>query len=115
MNVYLLTEEEINMELESRFSRTTGTLRQRQERLQRFIDIEDQKTRRNHAIAALRDDDVCYHWAIEKNPDTISTCPDCNETLYCEQGGTLVSIYQLIIELKRDIEILKKKIQISHE
>jgi hypothetical protein len=99
MNVYLLTEEQINMELESRFSGTTGTLRQRQERLQRFLDIEDQKKRRNIAIARRR---ICFHWMVEKNPHTYTLCPDCNKMLYCEEGGTLVSVEQLTTELNKN-------------
>jgi hypothetical protein len=38
---------------------------------------------------------------VEKNPDTYTLCPDCNKMLYCEEGGTLVSVEQLTTELKK--------------
>jgi hypothetical protein len=50
ININTLTENQLNQYLESRHSRTSGTLTQKRERLQRFLEFEDQKKRRNNAV-----------------------------------------------------------------
>ena len=54
MNVNNLTESQINAELLARHSRTSGTLESRRQRLQRFLDFEDQKERRRNAVNEAR-------------------------------------------------------------
>lgn len=65
MNVNDLSEYQINAELLARHSRTSGTLESRRQRLQRFLDFEDQKQRRNEYVkqvkaAAAEAVDECY-------------------------------------------------------
>lgn len=54
MNVNNLNEREIDAQLVARHSRTSGTFWQKRERLQRFLDFEDQKKRRNNSVKELR-------------------------------------------------------------
>lgn len=53
--VSALTENQLNQHLIARHSRTSGTLTQKRERLQRFLDIEDQKGLRNAAVKKARE------------------------------------------------------------
>ena len=50
LKVYHLNSERIDAELAARHSRTSGTLEQRMDRLQRFLDFEDQKKRHNEFV-----------------------------------------------------------------
>jgi len=54
MNVNDLAEFQINAELLARHSRTSGGLQQKRDRLQRFLDFEDQKKRRNEYVERLK-------------------------------------------------------------
>jgi hypothetical protein len=49
-----LTSEQVNIGLVARHSRTSGSLESRRQRLQRFIDFERQKDRRNASVSATR-------------------------------------------------------------
>jgi hypothetical protein len=60
MNVNNLSESQINAELLARHSRTSGTLESRRQRLQRFLEFEDQKKRRNEYVEEMRAVDECY-------------------------------------------------------
>lgn len=51
INVNILTEGQLNYHLESRHSRTSGTVTQKRERLRRFLDMENQENRRNRSVA----------------------------------------------------------------
>jgi len=57
MNVNNLSESHINAELLARHSRTSGTLESRRQRLQRFLEFEDQKKRRNEYVEQMREVD----------------------------------------------------------
>ena len=73
---YHLNSERIDAELAARHSRTSGTLEQRMDRLQRFLDFEDQKKRHNEfvrqkqeakaadALLELRQDAECVEYSI---------------------------------------------------
>jgi hypothetical protein len=50
-----LSESQINVELLARGSRTHGTRQQKQDRLQRFLDFENQKERRNRYVQEQRE------------------------------------------------------------
>lgn len=54
LNVYNLTPARIDEELLARGSRTHGTLQQKQDRLQRFLDFENQKERRNQYVQQMK-------------------------------------------------------------
>ena len=54
MNVDTLTIEQVNHELVSRNSRTSGTPEARRERLKRFVDFENQKERRDRFVQQVR-------------------------------------------------------------
>ena len=54
MNVYNLSESQINAELLARGSRTHGNLQQKQDRLQRFLEFENQKERRARFVQQMR-------------------------------------------------------------
>jgi uncharacterized protein YceH (UPF0502 family) len=60
--LHALTNCQLNQHLEARGSRTSGSRRQREERLQRFLDFEDQKKRRNEYVEKMREAavDECY-------------------------------------------------------
>jgi hypothetical protein len=60
MNVNNLSESQVNAELLSRHSRTSGTLESRRQRLQRFLEFEDQKKRRNEYVERMKAEDECY-------------------------------------------------------
>jgi hypothetical protein len=66
MNVNNLSEFQINAELIARHSRTSGSIIQKRDRLQRFLDFEDQKKRRNEYVQQRRQEqaaaavDECY-------------------------------------------------------
>jgi hypothetical protein len=53
VNVNKLTSDQINKELVARHSRTSGTLESRRQRLQRFLDFENQKERRNKFVKEM--------------------------------------------------------------
>lgn len=50
IHIDALTENQLNQYLESRHSRTSGTLTQKRERLRRFLDLENQKQRRSERV-----------------------------------------------------------------
>lgn len=67
ININNLSEFQINAELLARGSRTHGTREQKKSRLQRFLDFEDQKKRRNEYVQQMRQEqaaaavvDECY-------------------------------------------------------
>lgn len=66
MNVNNLSDSQINAELLARHSRTSGTLESRRQRLQRFLDFEDQKQRRNEYVKQVRQ---------AKEEEAVDGCP----------------------------------------
>ena len=56
MNVYNLSEREIDAELVARQSRTSGTIESRRQRLERFLEFENQKELRRRAVQQGRAD-----------------------------------------------------------
>ena len=74
MNVYTLSEREVDAELIARQSRTSGTIESRRQRLQRFLDFENQKERRNTFVREQKEAELeCY-----------DGCP-CNNNNYEEE------------------------------
>lgn len=55
INVYTLSNAELDRQLEARHSRTHGTRGQKEDRLIRFMEHEDQKQRRRNAVAEARE------------------------------------------------------------
>jgi hypothetical protein len=51
IHIDALTENQLNQYLESRHSRTSGTLTQKRERLRRFLELENQKQRRTERVS----------------------------------------------------------------
>ena len=74
MNVYTLSEREVDAELTARQSRTSGTIESRRQRLQRFLEFENQKERRNTFVREQKEAELeCY-----------DGCP-CNNNNYEEE------------------------------
>lgn len=77
MNVNDLTEFQINAELLARHSRTSGGLQQKRDRLQRFLDFEDQKKRRNEYVERLK---------AETDGQEDNDCPYLNEIFTVDES-----------------------------
>ena len=88
MNVYNLSESQINAELLARGSRTHGNLQQKQDRLQRFLEFEDQKQRRARFVQQMRAD-------REEMEDT------CSDTCECNRAQTAA---HTLLHLRDDVE-----------
>lgn len=65
--LHALTNGQLNQHLEARGSRTSGSRRQREERLQRFLDFEDQKKRRNEYVEQMREEMSCNYENVDEN------------------------------------------------
>jgi len=79
MNVNDLTEFQINAELLARHSRTSGGLQQKRDRLQRFLDFEDQKKRRNEYVERLKAE-------TETDGQEDDDCPYLNEIFTVDES-----------------------------
>jgi uncharacterized protein YceH (UPF0502 family) len=77
MNVNDLAEFQINAELLARHSRTSGGLQQKRDRLQRFLDFEDQKKRRNEYVERLK---------AETDWQDDNDCPYLNEIFTVDES-----------------------------
>jgi hypothetical protein len=83
MKVYNLSDSQINAELTARGSRTHGTRQQREDRLQRFLDFEDQKQRRARYVQEQRDRD-----RDEMDGQHEQDKDECNEMCECNRAQT---------------------------
>lgn len=83
MNMNKLTSDQINKELVARHSRTSGTLESRRQRLQRFLEFENQKERRNKFVK-----EMVRKEEEEAGLECYDGCP-CNYN--CEETETLAA------------------------
>jgi hypothetical protein len=85
MNVYNLSESQINAELLARGSRTSGTREQKQDRLQRFLDFENQKERRNRYVQEKREalNNARIENEMDGQQDQDQDQDECCETCEC--------------------------------
>ena len=120
MNVNNLTESQINAELLARHSRTSGTLESRRQRLQRFLDFEDQKERRRNAVNEARIEAVRTLY-IETDTDIEREMLDecCDSNCQCDAALALMSLRNgnnnnnnnaEIARLNRIVEALDRRI-----
>jgi DNA gyrase/topoisomerase IV subunit A len=122
MNVNNLTESQINAELLARHSRTSGTVESRRQRLQRFLDFEDQKERRRNAVnearieAQTNQDELDRTFYIETDTDIEREMLDecCNSNCQCDAALALMSLRNSenteIARLKQMVEALDRRI-----
>ena len=118
MNVNNLTESQINAELLARHSRTSGTLESRRQRLQRFLDFEDQKERRRNAVneARIEARDAVRTLYIETDTEIEREMLDecCDSNCQCDAALALMSLRNgentEIARLNRIVEALDRRI-----
>jgi len=122
MNVNNLTESQINAELLARHSRTSGTLESRRQRLQRFLDFEDQKERRRNAVnearieAQMNQDELDRTFYIETDTEVEREMLDecCDSNCHCDAALALMSLRNSenteIARLKQMVEALDRRI-----
>jgi DNA gyrase/topoisomerase IV subunit A len=122
MNVNNLTESQINAELLSRHSRTSGTVESRRQRLQRFLDFEDQKERRRNAVnearieAQTNQDELDRTFYIETDTEVEREMLDecCDSNCQCDAALALMSLRNSenteIVRLKQMVEALDRRI-----
>ena len=123
MNVSNLTESQINAELLARHSRTSGTLESRRQRLQRFLEFEDQKERRRNALnearveSRINRDEVLRTLYIETDTEVEREMLDecCDSNCQCDAALALLSLRNgndnpEITRLKRIVEALDRRI-----
>ena len=118
MNVNNLTESQINAELLARHSRTSGTLESRRQRLQRFLDFEDQKGRRRNAVneARIEARDAVRTLYIETDTEIEREMLDecCDSNCQCDAALALMSLRNgentEIARLNRIVEALDRRI-----
>jgi DNA gyrase/topoisomerase IV subunit A len=122
MNVNNLTESQINAELLSRHSRTSGTVESRRQRLQRFLDFEDQKERRRNAVnearieAQTNQDELDRTFYIETDTEVEREMLDecCDSNCQCDAALALMSLRNSenteIARLKQMVEALDRRI-----
>jgi hypothetical protein len=118
MNVNNLTESQINAELLARHSRTSGTLESRRQRLQRFLDFEHQKQRRQNAVneARIEARDAVRTLYIETDTEVEREMLDecCDSNCHCDAALALMSLRNgentEIARLSRMVEALDRRI-----
>lgn len=102
MNVNNLTESQINAELLARHSRTSGTLESRRQRLQRFMEFEDQKERRNQYVEATKE----IRCNINKEQETYPV-DECYDGCPCDYGREQTQeerVARVLMDLRDDAE-----------
>lgn len=102
INVDALTEGQLNYHLESRHSRTSGTIIQKRERLRRFLDLENQEQRRNRSVAARKE---VSHTA-EDTQAANTLCAMRNMAL----TGNIIEIMQFNINLTTRLVDLENRV-----
>lgn len=95
MNVNNLSESQINTELLSRHSRTSGTLESRRQRLQRFLDFEDQKQRRNEYVKQVK---------VEREEVVVDECYDGCPCTYGQEQTQEERVARVLMDLRDDAE-----------
>ena len=94
MNVNNLSEFQINAELIARHSRTSGSIIQKRERLQRFLDFEDQKKRRNEYVQQVR----------QEQAEVVDECYDGCPCTYGQEQTEEERAARVLIDLRDDAE-----------
>lgn len=100
-----LSESRINEELLARGSRTSGTREQKQDRLQRFLDFENQKERRNQYVQQVK-----AEAEAEAEMDGQQEAElECCETCECNQARAHVQteeerVARVLLNLQDDAE-----------
>ena len=97
ININNLSESQINTELLSRHSRTSGTLESRRQRLQRFLDFEDQKQRRNEYVQRMRQ-------AKEEEEVVVDECYDGCPCTYGQEQTQEERVARVLMDLRDDAE-----------
>jgi len=103
-----MSETQINTELLVRGSRTHGSLQQKEDRLQRFLDFENQKERRNRYVQQQREalNNVQIENEIDGQQDSEL---ECCETCECNQARAHIQteeerIARVLLNLQDDAE-----------
>jgi hypothetical protein len=103
-----MSETQINTELLVRGSRTHGSLQQKEDRLQRFLDFENQKERRNRYVQQQREalNNVQIENEIDGQQDSEL---ECCETCECNQARAHVQteeerVARVLLNLQDDAE-----------
>ena len=94
MNVNNMSESQINTELLARHSRTSGTLESRRQRLQRFLEFEDQKGRRNEYVQTQR----------QEQGEAVDECYDGCPCTYGREQTEEERVARVLMELRDDAE-----------
>jgi len=97
MNVNNLSEIQINAELLSRHSRTSGSIQQKRDRLQRFLEFEDQKQRRNEYVQQMRQ-------AKEEEEVVVDECYDGCPCTYGQEQTQEERVARVLMDLRDDAE-----------
>jgi uncharacterized protein YceH (UPF0502 family) len=95
MDVNNLTEFQINAELLARHSRTSGSLQQKRDRLQRFLDFEDQKKRRNEYVERVK---------AEREEEAVDECYDGCPCSYGKEQTDEERAARVLMDLRDDAE-----------
>ena len=96
MNVNNLSESQINAELVARHSRTSGSIHQKRDRLQRFLDFEDQKKRRNEYVQQMR--------AEREDEVVVDECYDGCPCTYGLEPTQEERVARVLMDLRDDAE-----------
>jgi uncharacterized protein YceH (UPF0502 family) len=94
MNVNNMSESQINTELLARHSRTSGTLESRRQRLQRFLEFEDQKGRRNEYVQTQR----------QEQGEAVDECYDGCPCTYGREQTEEERVARVLMDLRDDAE-----------
>ena len=95
MKVCNLSETQIDEELIARGSRTHGTRQQKEDRLQRFLDFEDQKKRRNEYVQQMRQ---------EQEQEAELECYEGCPCTYGQQETEEERVARVLLNLRDDAE-----------
>ena len=118
MNVNNMSESEIDRELVVRYSRTSGSIQQKRERLHRFLEFEDQKQRRRDSLNEAR----VEKWSgpvrtlyieTETDTDIERQMLECDSNCHCDAALALMSLRNdnpEIARLNRIVEALDRRI-----
>jgi hypothetical protein len=97
ININNLSESQINTELLSRHSRTSGSIQQKRDRLQRFLEFEDQKQRRNEYVQRMRQ-------AKEEEEVVVDECYDGCPCTYGQEQTQEERVARVLMDLRDDAE-----------
>ena len=96
ININNLSESQINTELLSRHSRTSGSIQQKRDRLQRFLEFEDQKQRRNEYVQRMRQ--------AKEEEVVVDECYDGCPCTYGQEQTQEERVARVLMDLRDDAE-----------